>query len=184
MVQIAEIDDPCVKLPYWRGLFIEAYASLEASLASILMGVSDLNFQGAYSVFFRVTNAKSRITIIEDFLNARLNKADYAVFHKNWATLLREVNRLTGLRNGIIHWRVVNPGTKSICLANPANFSGGSYSPDDIERSTRELWLVDHILMRLGLGLCYSDKRAVLDIFMSEPIDNLTTYYDRLVALD
>lgn len=79
---------------------IEAYASLEASLAALLTNLLGVSAQKAEIIFYRVINARSRCAILADLLKTK-HGAAYTPF---WRALEGQIKYLDGQRNQIIHW--------------------------------------------------------------------------------
>lgn len=86
-----------------RGRAIQSYTTVELSLAmlfSCLMGVPQ-DYAGVS--FFKINNARARLSILERLLKKR-HGAAYNIF---WNALEKELNTLDSTRNKVVHWAEV-----------------------------------------------------------------------------
>lgn len=92
-----------------RAQAINAFAELEQSLFLTFTALMGISGEYAGIVFFRITNAHSRNTIIESLLKKRLN----GEYSKYYNPLLKFIDKeLDKKRNSIVHWHTMaNIGT-------------------------------------------------------------------------
>lgn len=81
---------------------IDYYAMLEAMIAGLLCPLLGVTSQ-AYTIFFRIANTRSRYSIID----ALLRDAKQREARKFWQSIEKELVRLDGIRNSIVHWAAV-----------------------------------------------------------------------------
>jgi hypothetical protein len=86
------------------GEAMEAYANVEATLASLLGTILNINFQKAHIIFFSVGNARSRLDMIEHLLKLRLKAAVFSKLEDRWDSITEFLLTLAGFRNAIAHW--------------------------------------------------------------------------------
>ena len=83
-----------------RGRAIQAYASLEQSLCSLLAKFGGINESVASVIFFKITSSRARDSILEKLLKKQ-HGATYSVF---WNSVTKRVDRISQDRNQIVHW--------------------------------------------------------------------------------
>jgi hypothetical protein len=121
---------------FWaaRGFAIQAYADLEQSLCRLFAHLSGTGFDVAAIIFFKITSAGARDTILDRLLKKKHGDT-YAAFWNSFQTLVRQV---THKRNEIVHWNAINEvGASGPKLKlTPPNFwdfdeNSPSYTTDD-----------------------------------------------------
>jgi hypothetical protein len=83
-----------------RAIAIQAYAALEQSLCFLFAHLSDTSQQVAGTIFFRITNAASRVAILEKLMRMKHGNANRLFFN----SVIAAIRPLDGKRNEIIHW--------------------------------------------------------------------------------
>jgi hypothetical protein len=88
--------------PIWatRGKAIQGYADLENALCHLLVAVSDMSWQAAITIFYKITNTNARNSILEKLLHQKCS-TKYNVF---WNPLSQEIRQIDLKRNEIVHW--------------------------------------------------------------------------------
>lgn len=88
--------------PIWtaRGKAIQAYAMLEQAMCRTLSSLSGMTFEAAATIFYKITSAGSRNAIIEKLMHKKFDSK----FNLFWRPLLKEMRRIDGKRNEIVHW--------------------------------------------------------------------------------
>ncbi len=86
-----------------RGRAVESYALFEQSLASLYAGLMGILPAYAGITFFRISNARSRLAILERLLEKR-HGATYDIF---WTSISGKLQALADERNRIVHWTSV-----------------------------------------------------------------------------
>jgi hypothetical protein len=81
---------------------IESYALLEHQLAGLLLPLLGVKKE-AYTIFFRITNTRSRYSII----TALLRDLDDKEARKFWKSIEKALTKIDGIRNNIIHWLAI-----------------------------------------------------------------------------
>jgi len=96
VIQWAEHD------PFWiyRGKAIQGYAHLESALCALLVAVSDMKWEAAATIFYKITNTSARNSILEKLLHHTFG----AKFNPFWNPLSQEIRALDLKRNEIVHW--------------------------------------------------------------------------------
>lgn len=85
-----------------RGEAIEQYADLENVLCLLFGYLLGVKPNLASIVFFRITNARARNSIIEKLMTEVIKKNDYRIY---WNSLIKMTGELDGTRNAIVHWQ-------------------------------------------------------------------------------
>ena len=109
------------KLLIARSVAIEAYASMESALCTLLARLLGTTNDTASIVFFRITNAHSRNTIIETLIQHSHGEKFDTYFHgtagqpgvKRTPGLLSAVRQLDERRNQIVHWHRRDSGERT-----------------------------------------------------------------------
>ncbi len=83
-----------------RAKYIAAYAALEQQLSSLFAHLSGTTNQVAGVIFFRISSARSRLTIIDRLMRIRYG-GEYRLFFNS---LIRDLKQLDQKRNEIVHW--------------------------------------------------------------------------------
>src|SRR4029078_5972969 len=97
-------DNPSlIALMLARAAAIQAYANVEQSLASVFSTLLQTDSIIAGIIFFRIVNARSRLTIMEEIIQYRY-ASTYNVFCKSGTKLLHSIDSTS---NNIIHCHVV-----------------------------------------------------------------------------
>lgn len=120
----------------WRAHAINSYAHVEQSLAQCISDLIGSDPVVGFTVFYQVSNARSRLRIFEKLIEHR-HKDSYDVFlhgrpgTKDKSGLLGLLNSLDQRRNEIVHWHVLQEITgdgetmrSTLVLAPPAFWSG------------------------------------------------------------
>lgn len=94
-------DDDFWKL---RGIAIQAYASLEQSLCSLMALAAQLDRGSAAVIFFKITNADARNSILEELIHRRF-AGEFDAFWKSARKLIAAADKK---RNAIVHWNAIN----------------------------------------------------------------------------
>jgi hypothetical protein len=95
-LQVAEND------PIWanRGRAIQGYAILEQSLCRALAQLGDMKLETALTIFYRITNSRSRTSILERLLH----KKHGTRFNLFWDIYFKQLGQIDLTRNEIAHW--------------------------------------------------------------------------------
>jgi hypothetical protein len=96
------------RLQLARADAIQSYADLEQALCELFSYLSDTNPAVAGTIFFRITNARSRSAILDKLMHMK-HKANYRLFFNS---LLKMLGPIEEKRNGIIHWHMLGLGDK------------------------------------------------------------------------
>jgi hypothetical protein len=83
-----------------RGKAIQSYALLEQSLNMLFSQLSDTTESVAGTIFYKISNASARNSIIEKLLKTKYN-AKFNLFWNSYLKLLRPIDLR---RNEIVHW--------------------------------------------------------------------------------
>jgi hypothetical protein len=86
-----------------RASAIASYTVLEASMCHLFTSATGMDQRRGGLVFFRMVNAKSRLTVLETLWNEQIGP-EFKPFTK---AVLNRLRRLDGIRNQIVHWSVV-----------------------------------------------------------------------------
>lgn len=116
-----------------RGFAMTYYATLEQSLCGLFAALSDTTPNTAATIFFKITNTRSRMTILDKLFKAKVR--GYRAF---WNSVSKEVGQLDQKRNEIVHWAVSvdisdgRPGLEGrrFVLIPPNFWSDASESPE------------------------------------------------------
>lgn len=93
-----------------RAEAIQGYANLEQNLCELFSYVSDTNPVVAGTIFFRLTNTRSRLAIINSLIRLK-HQNTYNLF---WNSVDKMLKDLDSDRNSIVHWHMaVNMATDS-----------------------------------------------------------------------
>src|SRR4051794_30862433 len=83
-----------------RAAAIQSYADLEQGTCRLFAHLTGLSDRVAGIIFFKLSNARSRLAILE-----RLKRLKYGnTFSLYFNSLTKEIQRLDGTRNNIVHW--------------------------------------------------------------------------------
>ena len=104
-----------------RSKSIEAYSSLEQSLAKLLALCVPCDSETAGTIFFRISNTRSRMAIITALLKKRYGSG-HSLFWNSAEKLIRVTDNA---RNNVIHWQtIVNIGHDVEVNLAPPNIWG------------------------------------------------------------
>lgn len=105
-LEIASLVQQLEEHPIWadRGRAIQDYATLEQRLCSLFARFGKMEPHVAGTVFFRISNTRARIAILDELKRKQLGD-QYKAFWKSHTSLVRGVD---GRRNEIVHWHVTN----------------------------------------------------------------------------
>lgn len=94
--------DLCERDPIWaeRGKAIQGYAILEQSACSLLSDLGGMSSEVAATVFFKISSASSRSSILEKLLHAKHGSR----FNPFWNSYVKELRTIDNKRNEIVHW--------------------------------------------------------------------------------
>ena len=161
---------------------IDNYALLEAMLASILSDVLDVNISKALIIFYRVVNTRSRMGIISDLLA----KSPHAETRPFWRSVEKEIVRIDGVRNQIIHWISVydhgsigGPDTPQPKITlRPGQLTDNELTLADLTKFTNDVQALVRELTYYGIYLTSQkfspDERAALQQIFQRPRDDQT----------
>jgi len=115
---------------------LNQYAMLEVQLAHLLQTLLDTSISKANTIFYRVTNTRSRYAIIDSLISL----TDDASARKFWSKIEKDLNPIDQFRNNLVHWvPVVDLGNSSEVLKNTPHQSlqpGHSIYKQDAARLT------------------------------------------------
>jgi hypothetical protein len=83
-----------------RGRAIDAFAKLESTLCQILVGLGNLSYQTASTIFYSNISLQPRIEII----SALIKEASGDTFNQFWSSVCKIISSLNKQRNKIVHW--------------------------------------------------------------------------------
>jgi len=115
-----------------RGRAIQAYAGLESSLCGFFSELTGMARQASPIVFYKITNAKVVVEILQDLLTLK-NQSEYAAF---WSSLKKMLHQVIQQRNEIVHWTTVGflgaaPGRPKTILMKTASLASFRPTPAD-----------------------------------------------------
>lgn len=87
-----------------RARYIEEYASLEQALSGIFGHLSDTTDLVAGVIFFRISSARSRLTIIDRLMRIKYGDEHRAFFN----SLIKNLKVVDSRRNEVVHWLAVH----------------------------------------------------------------------------
>ena len=103
-----------------RAKAIQAYASTEQSICSILAHLAHADPHTASIIFYRI-GAHPRNVILDELMTK-----EYArTYRKFWASMMRHVRDLDRIRNMLVHWHThveLSPPTATVGLSRPATW--------------------------------------------------------------
>lgn len=102
-VQLAAQSEAVAALRLARANAIQCYASLEQSLWRLLAELTTLDEDIAGTIFFRIVNTRSRMSILEYVAKRKANPATIPFLN----SAFKRCEQLDQTRNGIIHWHQV-----------------------------------------------------------------------------
>jgi hypothetical protein len=128
-IDLGEAQKALMNDPLWaaRGKAIQAYATLEQSLASLLAFLSDTDPVVAATIFFKVSSADSRCKILEKLFRRKFQDR-YNLFRN---TLFDQLRPTDHERNSIVHWNAVaafDGGTQASLELRPPDSENLRYS--------------------------------------------------------
>ena len=172
-----------------RAEAIQAYASIEYSLAMVLMVLLEKNDPNiGFSLISRMVNARSRSHLIEDLLS----QSDVAELSASWKRLAKKLSEVDGVRNKIVHWNYVQSeknGEIENYLMPWSAFSG--QTQEKMNLSEVELFIskanqmASMISVFSGYKLADANTRTALADIFNLPIDEnfLKAYGERIQQL-
>src|SRR4051812_23442711 len=91
---------------FWaiRGHAIQSYANLEQALCDLFSSLAGMDRETGSIIFFRVTNAQARNSILEKLITKRFAD-EYNSFRNS---LLRQLRPIDIERNEIVHWNALD----------------------------------------------------------------------------
>ena len=104
-IELGDVQSAAVKDQFWaaRGHAIQAYANLEQSLCSLFAYFTGIERSVAGIIFFKITAARSRDSILEKLLKEK-HGTKYTVF---WNSITKLLGQLADERNHIVHWNAI-----------------------------------------------------------------------------
>jgi hypothetical protein len=167
-----------------RGKAIQAYASLEQSLALLLATLAETKVEIAQIIFFRIASADARNKILERLFKIKFSD-QYPEFRNSFFKQLRPIDLE---RNEIVHWNIVNHITtddsghsqSSVLLVPPTYLSQDGLNPSkDADRLlefsqkcdfySRLIGMFTMVTGPHGCRMTNSARQPWLDIF-AQPI--------------
>ncbi|WP_425069044.1 hypothetical protein [Reyranella sp.] len=137
-LDFSDIERQAAGHPLWaqRGHAIQAYATLEQALCSLMAQFGNMAPRTAGTIFFRISNTRTRLRIVEELMKASVGNP-YPDFWKQVQSL---VGGLDGQRNEIVHWHTVQGvhvtekgGTLTGLTLAPPNFWAQSPAAHTVE---------------------------------------------------
>lgn len=83
-----------------RGRAIGSFAKLESALCQILLGLGNLSYQTASTIFYSNISLQPRVEII----SALIEEAFGDTFNEFWSSVCKIIYSLNTQRNKIVHW--------------------------------------------------------------------------------
>lgn len=175
-----------------RATSIQAYATVEQSLATLFGILLKTDFELSGIVFFRIINTHSRNAIIENLMKTRYG----STYNLYWNSMTKLIRGLDGKRNEIVHWQTAKnlninadgSSTSTFTLVPPNFWSRHADSPsistDQLHEFTHKCDFVGRSLgmfILLLLGKLSGDKEQTWrEIFQQPtlypPLDNHSLY--------
>jgi hypothetical protein len=92
------------KLHQAMGEAMQAYADVEANLATVLGSLLKVNYQKGHVIFFSANNIRSRLELIEQLFDFHIKDNMREDFAKFWNSYSSYLITLASFRNAIAHW--------------------------------------------------------------------------------
>lgn len=151
-----------------RGRAIDSFAKLESALCQILVGLGNLSYQTASTIFYSNISLQPRVEMI----SALIEEAFGDTFKEFWSSVCKMIYSLNKQRNKIVHWHSypVFDGkqdlnhTKCILIhpiiKNEDNKKFSEVAIHSIQEFSKQATYVSQVLLRFRL--CFDNSMPVL----------------------